>query len=82
MSSLPRCRTCGDELHLYEGERYCPTCSRYTLADDFTASTDDPILMAERLEYEAFAETPEGLLEWVRWTLRDLEAVLERLTRR
>ena len=53
---------------IYDGQPYCRNCTSFTLPD------------ADRAEYEAFAATPDGQLEYVRWliaVLREAEAELE-----
>ena len=68
MSSVPRCRFCASPLEVYDGRPYCPECTSFTLPD------------ADRAEYEAFAATPDGQLEYIRWriaVLREAEADLE-----
>jgi uncharacterized Zn finger protein (UPF0148 family) len=34
MSIVSRCRICGQALIAYQGERFCPFCTSYTLPDE------------------------------------------------
>ena len=64
-------------MAVYDGRAYCPDCESYTLPDRLPVDC----ICADRLEYEAFAVTPEGMLEYVRWriaVLREAEADLVR----
>lgn len=89
----PRCRFCGGILSFFEGRPYCPNCTSFTLPDgtpdpddycddgDSIVSPDDPILLADRLDYQAFAGSREGLLESIRWEIAALREAEEELVR-
>lgn len=48
MTSLPRCRLCGQPLEVFESERYCPSCDSYRLTrptfEGWMAEVDDVLV--------------------------------------